>query len=115
MFSYSPNHGNSLEFTLWSSIAQTYHPAMVKSVFKFTRLHWEFLRDNKLWISSTFYLRSYGKEQLLHSQRNQGLLHSITEHYFWSEFVILEEPDKSAHSAKEKSNKDKGATHPHVL
>ena len=54
MFSYSPNHGNSLDFTLWSSIAQTCHKTMVKTAFKFTRLHWAFLRDNKLWISSTF-------------------------------------------------------------
>ena len=89
----------------------------LKTVFKFTRLHREFFRDNKLWISSTFYL-------LATVRNNSYALSGIKDYYiqlpsiiFWSEFVILEEPDKSAHtrSAKEKSNKDKGVTHPHVL
>ena len=88
---------------------------MVKTVFKFTILHWAFLRDNKLWISSTF--ASVGTVR-----NNSYTLSRIKDYYiqlpsiiFWSEFVIHKEPDKSAHSAKEKSNEDKGVTHPHVL
>ena len=88
---------------------------MLKTVFKFTRLHWAFLRDNKLWISSTF--ASVGTVR-----NNSYTLSGIKDYYiqlpsiiFWSEFVIHKEPDKSAHSAKEKSNEDKGVTHPHVL
>ena len=88
---------------------------MVKSVFKFTRLHWEVLRDNKLWISLTFSF-------VATVRNNSYTLSGIKDYYirlpsiiFWSEFVILKEPDNSAHSAKEKTNKDKGVTHPHVL